>query len=126
MSLATRAPGSVSRGAAIALAAAAALQWIAWMGLRHLGGPLRLGISGGVAAVSGSTLYVAANHWMTGRPTKILSSWPRDGIVLRRVSRLGMRRLLTVTFPGTEAPARLEILGRRKDDTIAGLFGRVA
>ena len=107
----------------ITLACALALQGLAWVGLRHLGGPLRLGHAGGVAAVSGSTLYVAATNWITGRPTKMLGSWPRDAVVLRRVSRIGLRRLLTVKFPGTNAPARLEIAGRRKDDTIAALFG---
>ena len=36
-----------------------------------------------------------------------------------------LRRLLDVKFPGTDATAHLEILGRRKDDAIADLFGPV-
>jgi hypothetical protein len=55
----------------------------------------------------------------------VLGSWPREEVVLTRVKRIGLRRLLNVKFPGTDTPARLEILGRRKDDTIADLFGPV-
>src|SRR5262245_18021707 len=75
---------------------------LAWVGLRKLGGPLRLGLIGGLAAVSGTTLYIAAAHWITGKPTKVLGSWPRDAVVLTRMSRIGLRRLLTVKFPGTD------------------------
>jgi len=109
----------------ITLMCTCALQILAWLGLRNLGGPLRLPWSGGVAALSGTTLYIASTNWFTSRPTKILGSWPRNEVVLRRVRRHGLRRLLCVKFPGTDAPARLEIAGRRKDDTIADLFGPI-
>jgi hypothetical protein len=109
----------------ITLASVCVFQGLAWVGLRHLGRPLQLGLGGGVAAVSGPTLYIAASNWMTGRPTKMLGSWPRDAVVLRRVGRIGLRRLLSVKFPGTDAPARLEVVGRRKDATIGDLFGPV-
>jgi hypothetical protein len=109
----------------ITLASVCVFQGLAWVGLRHLGRPLQLGLGGGVAAVSGPTLYIAASNWITGRPTKMLGSWPRDAVVLRHVSRIGLRRLLSVKFPSTDAPARLEVVGRRKDATIGDLFGPV-
>src|SRR5215831_129751 len=89
----------------ITSASAFVFQALAWLGLRRLGRPLQLGLGGGVAAVSGPTLYIAASNWITGRPTKMLGSWPRDAVVLRRVSRFGPRRFLSVKFPGTDAPA---------------------
>ena len=107
----------------IAFASAWVFQGLAWAALRHMGEPLQFGLGGGIAAVSGPTLYIAASSWITGRPTRILGSWSRDAVILKRVSRLGRRRLLTVKFPGTDAPARLEILGWRKDETIGDLFG---
>src|SRR5215813_9644243 len=101
------------------------LEVVAWLGLRTLRGPLQFGFTGGVVALSGPTLYFATTNWITRQPTKLLGSWPREAVVLSRVQRIGLRRLMTVKFPGTNEPARLEILGRRKDDTIAHLFGPV-
>ena len=107
----------------IGLICGCALTGAAWLGLRRFGGPLRFGIAGGVSAVSERRLYIAANNWLTNQPTTLLSSWPRSAIILRRAKRLGLRRLLTVEFSGADTPAHLEILGRRKDDAIAELFG---
>ena len=70
-------------------------------------------------------LYVAGASWITGRPTNILRSWPRDSVTVERVCRLGLRQLVTVKFPGADTPARLEIVGRHKDKTIADLFSPV-
>jgi hypothetical protein len=109
----------------IMLASAGIVWGLAWVALRNFGRPLRLGPTGGVAAVSGQMLYVAGASWITGRPTNILRSWPRDSVTVERVDRLGLRRLVTVKFPGAEAPARLEIVGRNKDKAIADLFGPV-
>jgi hypothetical protein len=58
----------------ITLASATTLLHLAWVGLRHLGRPLSLGVNGGVVAVSGPTLYIAGNNWITGRPTNILEA----------------------------------------------------
>ena len=67
---------------AVTIAAMAALLGLSWLALRHLGGPLKLGIAGGVAAVRGPTLYVAATNWITRRPTRILGKWSREEVVL--------------------------------------------
>jgi hypothetical protein len=54
----------------IILACTCVFEVLAWVGLRNLGGALRLGITGGVAAVSGPTLYVASASLFTSNRRK--------------------------------------------------------
>ena len=74
--------GDLPVSVAVTTTALMALLGLAWVALRHLGRPLQLGLAGGVAAVRGPTLYVAATNWITRRPTRILGKWSREEVVL--------------------------------------------
>jgi hypothetical protein len=100
------------------------VEYVAWAGLRRRGGPLQFGPSGGVIAVSQTTLFIVqVSHW-TGRKTKLLGTWPREDVSMTpAANRLNRLRLFDLNFPEDEAPSRLELVqNRRKDETLLALF----
>jgi hypothetical protein len=79
---------------------------------------------GGVIGVSSTTLFVARAGFWTGRPTKLLGSWPREEISMTPVMTMSDRlRRFDLRFPGSEVPSHLELAQNgRKDDTLWALF----
>jgi hypothetical protein len=95
------------------------LEYTAWLGLRRRGGPLRFGPSGGVIAVSETTLFIVQVNHFTGRQTKLLGSWPREEVSMTPVvNRLNRLRLFDLHLPASEAPCRLELVQTRNRDAV--------
>ena len=95
---------------------------LAWLALRHRGGPLRWGQAGGGLGCTETTFFVASVSRWSGRVTEPVSSWPRADVTLVRSEPVGQRRLLTVRFGGSDQTAHLEIRGRHKEAVVALLF----
>jgi hypothetical protein len=102
-----------------------AVETVAWLALRRQGGPLRLGVRGGIAATSDSTIYIAREDRWGGPPT-LIGSWPRSSLSVTGVERIGRRRLFTVEFVETLETASLETRGKNQDAHILDVFGPAA
>jgi hypothetical protein len=99
-----------------------AVETVAWLALRRQGGPLRLGVRGGIAATSDSTIFIAREARWGGPPT-LIGSWPRSSLTVTGVERIGPRRLFTVEFAETHETATLETRGKNRDAHILDVFG---
>lgn len=101
-----------------------AVEYVAWVGLRRRGGPLRFQARGGIIGVSSATLYVARVSWWTGRTTK-LGSWPREEVSFTRVSALNARAArFDLCFTAADTISHLDLVQNRgKEATLRALFG---
>jgi hypothetical protein len=101
-----------------------AVEYLAWVGLRRRGGPLRFQARGGIIGVSSTTLYVARVSWWTGRTTK-LGSWSREEVSFTRVSALSARAArFDLRFTGADTISHLDLVQNSgKEATLRALFG---
>jgi hypothetical protein len=101
-----------------------AVEYLAWVGLRRRGGPLRFEARGGIIGVTSTTLYVARVSWWTGRTTK-LGSWPREEVSFTRVSALNANAArFDLRFTADDTISHLDLVQNRgKEATLRALFG---
>jgi hypothetical protein len=107
------------------LACAFALDTLAWAVLRRRGRPLRLGPTGGVIAVTDTTLFVTRSGWWFGSPKRLMVSWPREEVrTAPAVNPTGRLRRFHLWLPPSAEPAELELVQNRDSErTMEVLFG---